>query len=65
MKRIRIREFYKDFDPLRKGLVTESQVFYDYSCQFARILHIQNIPVTEKEISILLNHYKIDSIPNG
>ena len=26
MKRIRIREFYKDFDPLRKGLVTESQV---------------------------------------
>ncbi|CAD8108204.1 unnamed protein product [Paramecium sonneborni] len=57
MKRIRIREFYKDFDPLRKGLITESQ--------FARILHLQNIPVTEKEISILLNHYKIDKIPNG
>jgi len=22
MKRLRIREFFKDFDPLRKGLVT-------------------------------------------
>ncbi|CAD8206649.1 unnamed protein product [Paramecium pentaurelia] len=57
MKRIRIREFFKDFDPLRKGLVTESQ--------FARILHIQNIPVSEKEIQLLLNQYKIDKIPNG
>lgn len=24
MKRIRVREFFKDYDPLRKGMVTES-----------------------------------------
>lgn len=26
MKRIRIREFFKDYDNLRKGIVSESQV---------------------------------------
>lgn len=57
MKRIRIREFFKDYDPLRKGFVTETQ--------FKRILHVSNISLTETEIEILVRSYKVDTITNG
>ena len=57
MKRIRISEFFKDYDPLRKGFVTEGQ--------FKRILHVSNISLSETEIDILIRSYKRDDIPNG
>ena len=57
MKRLRIREFFKDFDPLRKGTITEQQ--------FRRVLHISNLNISESDISVLLAQYKIDQLPNG
>lgn len=57
MKRVRIREFFKDFDGLRKGTVTE--------IQFRRVLDVSNLKITEKELSILLAKYKRDNLANG
>jgi hypothetical protein len=42
MKRIRIKEFFRDFDTLRKKVCSEEQ--------FKRVLHISNINITENEI---------------
>lgn len=42
MKRIRIKEFFKDFDKLRKGTVSQAQ--------FERILRISGINISEKEL---------------
>lgn len=49
MKKLRIKEFFKDFDGLRKGTVTESQ--------FRRILDMTNIPLNDTEYKALLNKY--------
>jgi len=57
MKQIRIREFFKDFDPLKKGVVTESQ--------FQRVLKQSGIEIGEKDLVILVSEYKVDNIPNG
>ena len=46
MKQIRIKEFFKDFDGLRKGTVTASQ--------FRRILNIENIVLFDREYNMLL-----------
>jgi len=50
MKKIRIKEFFKDFDGLRKGTVTESQ--------FRRILDMTNIPLNNTEFDNLIIKYK-------
>lgn len=57
MKRIRIKEFFRDFDVLRKGFVSEEQ--------FKRVLHMSDLQLSESEINTLLSHYKIDNIFNG
>jgi Ca2+-binding EF-hand superfamily protein len=57
MKRLRTREFFKDYDPLRKGTISESQ--------FKRVLHVSNINLSEKEIECIITKYKVDNIPNG
>jgi len=50
MRQIRIKEFFKDYDPLRKGVVTENQ--------FKRILNINNFNLVPVEIESLLTKYK-------
>ncbi|KAL4466875.1 hypothetical protein ABPG74_010472 [Tetrahymena malaccensis] len=57
MKRIRIREFFKDYDNLRKGVVSEQQ--------FRRVLDVSNIKLSEQDINLLLSEFKVDNIPNG
>jgi hypothetical protein len=52
MKRIRINEFFKDFDKLRKGKVTKAQ--------FKSILSTLNINLTEEEYASLINKYQTD-----
>lgn len=50
MKRIRIEEFFYDFDKLRKGRVTRSQ--------FKAILSSMNLTLTENEFEALANKYQ-------
>lgn len=50
MKRIRIEEFFRDFDKLRKGRVTRPQ--------FKGILSAMNFALTEDEFESLANQYK-------
>lgn len=50
MKQIRIKEFFKDFDGLKKGTVTETQ--------FRRILHMSGIEVDDEEFGVLVQRYK-------
>jgi Ca2+-binding EF-hand superfamily protein len=45
MKRVRIEEFFKDFDKLRKGKVTVNQ--------FKSILSTMNFALTEEEFDAL------------
>lgn len=45
MKNIRTREFFRDFDKLNKGTVTEPQ--------FRRIMNMSNISFTEEEMTVL------------
>jgi len=54
MKKLRIKEFFKDFDNLRKGTVSESQ--------FRRILDMTTIALNDQEFNSLLEKYKQ---PNG
>ena len=49
MKRIRIEEFFKDFDKLRKGKVTVPQ--------FKSILSMLNFNLTEEEFEALKEKY--------
>mmetsp|Transcript_19110 Transcript_19110/g.34780 ORF Transcript_19110/g.34780 Transcript_19110/m.34780 type:complete len:445 (+) Transcript_19110:19-1353(+) len=53
-KRVRPKEFFVDYDPLRKGEVTEAQ--------FRRAISMLNIPYTEDELNALSTKYKVDSI---
>lgn len=57
MKRIRIKEFFRDYDKLRKGTVSVEQ--------FKRVLNISNISISEQEMDIILKNYKLDDLPNG
>ena len=45
MKRVRIEEFFRDYDKLRKGKVTINQ--------FKGILSMMNFPLTEWEFDAL------------
>lgn len=50
MKRIRIEEFFTDFDKLRKGKVSKHQ--------FESILSMLNFKTTKEECDFLFNKYK-------
>ena len=50
MKRVRIEEFFRDFDKLRKGKVTINQ--------FTTILSMMNFQLTEAEFQSLAQKYK-------
>jgi len=50
MKRIRIEEFFRDFDKLRKGRITRSE--------FKRILSNMNFIFTNDEFEALCDKYK-------
>jgi Ca2+-binding EF-hand superfamily protein len=50
MKRIRIEEFFRDFDKLRKGRITRSEL--------KRILSILNFTFEETEFDALCDKYK-------
>ena len=52
MKRIRINEFFKDFDKLRKGKVT--------AAQFKAILSTLSISLTDEEYKTLTERYQTD-----
>ena len=56
MKRVRIEEFFRDFDKLRKGKVTIPQ--------FKQILSMMNFSLTEEEFESLSNRYRT-SDPEG
>jgi hypothetical protein len=53
MKKLRLKEFFKDFDGLRKGTVTETQ--------FRRILDMTGIQLNDDEYGALLTKYKQSS----
>lgn len=50
MKRVRIEEFFNDFDKLRKGKVTKHQ--------FQSILSMLNFHLTFQELESLADRYK-------
>lgn len=50
MKRVRISQFFRDFDKLRKGKVT--------AAQFKAILSSLNFNLTEEEFDSLVNKYQ-------
>lgn len=56
MKRVRIEEYFRDFDKLRKGKVTISQ--------FKQIISFLNFSLSDEEFDSLSNKYKT-SDPEG
>lgn len=50
MKRVRVEEFFRDFDKLRKGKVTIPQ--------FKQILSMLNFNLTEEEFNSLADKYR-------
>ena len=56
MKRVRIEEFFRDFDKLRKGKVTPNQ--------FKSILSMLNFSLTDAEFEALSEKYKADAMFN-
>lgn len=52
MRRVRIEEFFRDFDKLRKGKVTPNQ--------FKSILSAQKFDLTEEEYQALIEKYRTD-----
>lgn len=56
MKRIRIREFFLDFDTLRKNVVTKDQ--------FLRIVKNYNIGLPQEELELLCRHYSVGDADN-
>lgn len=56
MKRVRIEEFFRDFDKLRKGKVTINQ--------FKSILSMLNFSLTESEFDSLAYKYKTNDPDN-
>lgn len=55
MKRVRINEFFKDFDKLRKGRVSKTQ--------FKAILSTLSFTLTDEEYETLINRYATED-PN-
>lgn len=53
MKRVRIEEFFRDFDKLRKGRVTVPQ--------FRTVLSMLNFQLTEDEFDSLARKYGVDT----
>ena len=53
MKRVRIEEFFRDYDKLRKGKVTANQ--------FKGILSMLNFQLTEGEFNALAEKYKTEA----
>lgn len=56
MKRVRIEEFFRDFDKLRKGKVTINQ--------FKSILSMMNFQLTDQEFDSLAQKYKTNDPDN-
>ena len=56
MKRVRIEEFFRDFDKLRKGKVTVNQ--------FKSILAMLNFSLTEVEFDALADKYRTNDPDN-
>ncbi len=56
MKRVRVEEFFRDFDKLRKGKVTIPQ--------FKQILSMMNFNLTEEEFNSLADRYRTQD-PEG
>lgn len=54
LRRIRIREFFLDYDGLRKNIVTGDQ--------FKRILSTLNIQLTDSEFNEILKIYNVDGV---
>jgi len=52
LKRLRIREFFLDFDGLRKNIVT--------GLQFRRVLNSLNLAFSDKEFKEIVKAYGID-----
>ena len=52
MRRVRIEEFFKDFDKLRKGKVTPNQM--------KSILSAQKFDLTDDEFQSLIEKYRTD-----
>jgi len=57
MKRIRIEEFFQDFDKLRKGKVSKNQ--------FESILSMLSINLTKEEFNYLYEKYKVPNDPQS
>ncbi len=53
MKQLRIKEFFLDYDNLRKGTVTKFQL--------KRILNINNLRLSDQEIGIIIDKYAINA----
>ena len=51
-KRVRIREFFLDFDGLRKNIVTGDQ--------FKRVINMLNLTLSEEEYQAILNEYRVE-----
>jgi hypothetical protein len=54
LKRLRIREFFLDYDGLRKNIVT--------GLQFRRILNSLNLNFTDKEYKEIVKVYGLDEV---
>ena len=54
MRKIRIQEFFGDFDKLRKGYITKDQ--------FRRVLELTGIQISDDQFNMLMNKY---ILPNG
>lgn len=54
LKRIRVRQFFLDFDGLRKNIVTGTQ--------FRRVLNSLNLALSEEEYKELVKVYGIDAV---
>ena len=54
LKRLRIREFFLDFDGLRKNIVT--------GLQFRRVLNSLNLAFSDKEFKEIVKAYGIDEV---
>lgn len=61
-KQIRIKDFFFDFDRLRKGWVTEDKVLMLNRLQFRSALSMLNFHLTEGDVNELINRYRL---PDG
>lgn len=52
MKRVRIKEYFRDIDKLRKG--------YCSADQFRRILQLTGIVITDHQMFLLYDHYRLE-----